>query len=392
MTASVTASATAPAPASAAPPAFLRYDPGIESVPPGEAETARALVDTLCGIGRATDRPGAPTLRSVHAKSHGLLAGELEVLPGLAAPYAQGLCAAPGRYPVVLRLSTTPGDLLDDGVSTPRGLALKVIGVPGERLEGPEAPGPEDSGSEAAGTQNFVLISGPVAPVPDPGTFLRTLRLFALTTDRIEGVKRALSTALRGVQAAVVAATGGPSAALVAFGGQPATHILGESFFSQVAIRWGDHVAKVAVVPVSPELTALTNRPLPADGGPNALRASVLTHFRDRGGVWELRAQLCTELAAMPVEDPAAVWPEAASPYVAVARITVPPQCAWSPARAAAVDEGMAFDPWHGLAAHRPLGTIMRVRRTVYAALRASRAERSGRAIEEPRAAPDLPD
>ena len=367
---------------SAAPPAFLRYEPGVETVPPGEAETAQGLVDTLCGIGRATDRPGAPTLRSVHAKSHGVLAGELEVLPGLPAPYAQGLCAAPGRYPVVLRLSTTPGDILDDAVSTPRGFAMKVIGVPGERLDG----------SGTTGTQDFVLISAPVAPVPDPATFLRTLRLFALTTDRIEGAKRALSGVLRGVQAAVVAATGGPSATIAAFGGQPATHILGETFYSQVAIRWGEHVAKVAVAPVSHELTALANRPLPAEGGPNVLRESVRAHFAERGGVWELRAQLCTDLAAMPVEDPAAVWPEAASPYVAVARITVPPQSAWSPERAAAVDEGMGFDPWHGLAAHRPLGSIMRVRRVVYAALRASRAERSGRAIEEPRAAPVLPD
>src|SRR5258708_6928935 len=38
-----------------------------------------------------------------------------------------------------MRFSTIPGDILDDSVSTPRGLAIKVIGVEGERLEGSEA-------------------------------------------------------------------------------------------------------------------------------------------------------------------------------------------------------------------------------------------------------------
>ena len=71
----------------------------------------------------------------MHAKSHGLLRGELQVLE-LPLPYAQGLFATPQTYPALIRLSTTPGDLLDDKVSTPRGFALKVVGVQGERLPG----------------------------------------------------------------------------------------------------------------------------------------------------------------------------------------------------------------------------------------------------------------
>jgi hypothetical protein len=45
----------------------------------------------------------------------------------------------------------------------------------------------------------------------------------------------------------------------------------------------------------------------------------------------------------------------------------------------------MSFSPWHSLAAHRPLGAVMRVRRTVYEAAAAMRAERNGRIIKEPR-------
>lgn len=35
-----------------------------------------------------------------------------------------------------MRFSTNPGDMLDDKVSTPRGLAIKLIGVEGARLPG----------------------------------------------------------------------------------------------------------------------------------------------------------------------------------------------------------------------------------------------------------------
>jgi len=46
---------------------------------------------------------------------------------------------------------------------------------------------------------------------------------------------------------------------------------------------------------------------------------------------------------------------------------------------------GMSFSPWHGLAAHRPLGGIMRARKEVYEMAKRFRAEKNGRIIEEPR-------
>ena len=87
----------------------------------------------------------------------------------------------------------------------------------------------------------------------------------------------------------------------------------------------------------------------------------------------------------MPIENAAVVWPEEISPYRPIARITVKPQVAWSEARSSAVDDGMSFSPWHGLAAHRPLGGIMPVRKAVYKAAKKFRAEKNGRVIEEPR-------
>jgi hypothetical protein len=43
----------------------------------------------------------------------------------------RSVAASPRTYPVVIRLSTTPGDILDDTASTPRAPALKIVGVEG---------------------------------------------------------------------------------------------------------------------------------------------------------------------------------------------------------------------------------------------------------------------
>ena len=127
------------------------------------------------------------------------------------------------------------------------------------------------------------------------------------------------------------------------------------------------------------------------NGIPNALREAVVEFFAQNGGVWEVQVQLCTDLHDMPVENAAKIWDEDKSPYIPVATIRVEPQTAWSEARSAAVDDGMSFSPWHGLAAHRPLGSIMRVRKQAYEMGKRFRMERNRRTIEEPRHAVSLP-
>ena len=73
-------------------------------------------------------------IRDAHAKSHGILYGELTVLPDLPEHLRQGIFAEPGRkYPIVARLSTTSGMIRSDQVRGVRGLGLKVIGVTGDR-------------------------------------------------------------------------------------------------------------------------------------------------------------------------------------------------------------------------------------------------------------------
>jgi hypothetical protein len=238
----------------APPTAPLRYDPSVEQPETDEAEVGAELVKTLRGISETTFKDGGHALRSVHAKSHGLIQAELEVLAQDHPVLAQGLFAKPGKYPVVMRYSTISGDMLDDSVSTPRGLAIKVFGVEGERLAGADGQ-----------TQDFLLVNGPAFGAPNGKAFLANLKLLAATTDRIEGFKKIVSAALQPIEAAL-AKSGHPNATLATLGGQPETHVLGETYYSQVPLRYGDYIAKIALAPLSPELAALKDSPVHLHG------------------------------------------------------------------------------------------------------------------------------
>jgi hypothetical protein len=351
----------------------LPYTSSVEVIEDDEAETIQGLIDTMTHIQEITLKDGGHAIRSVHAKSHGLIAGRLIVSEGLPPALAQGLFARAGRYPVVMRISTIPGDLLDDRVSTPRGLAVKVLGIEGERL----------AGSEDATTQDFVLVNGPVFGAPTARKFLGVVKLLAATTDKAPGLKQAFSSAAQAIEKGLEA-LGGKSATLVTLGGHPETNVLGETYYSQAAIRYGDHIAKICVAPSSSGLKALTDAKVDLDDKPDGLRQAVVDHFASLGGEWEVRVQLCTDLDAMPVEDASVPWSEAESPYVTVAKIVADPQTAWSAERSAVVDDRMLFTPWHGIAAHRPLGNVMRARKQVYEMSKRFRAERNGVAFTEP--------
>jgi len=293
----------------------LPYDPSAERAKPGEAQAVAAINVSMRSILNTTWQDYGHPARSVHAKSHGLLEGELQVLDGLPVELAHGVFARPATYPVVLRISTNPGDILDDTVSAPRGLALKIIGVDGERLPG----------SEGDTTQDFVMANAPAFVAPDAQGFARSLKLLAATTNTGQTWKKGLSAVLRGAVTALKAA-GAQGGGLQALGGQPMTHPLGETFYTQAAFRHGEHVAKLSVAPVSPELLALKDAPVDLAGKPNGLRGAVIDFFHTNAATWELRVQLRTNERRMPVEDASVPWPEDESPYVAVARITVPRQ------------------------------------------------------------------
>src|SRR5258708_16660909 len=141
------------------------------------------------------------------------------------------------------------------------------------------------------------------------------MRMLARTTDKGQRLKKIVSAVMRQVQKAIVVVTGHPNTTVANLGGQPETHILGETFYSQAPLRFGDFIAKISVAPESPELKALAQASLNVNGVPNGLREAVLDFFGKNVGVWEIQSQLCTFLEHMPNENAAVVWSEEISTY-----------------------------------------------------------------------------
>lgn len=332
----------------------VRYSPSVEDIKPDEKETEAGLNETFDTILETTAQDYGHAVRSVHAKAHGILEGRMRVHEGLTPELAQGLFATPGEHKVYLRLSTNAGDILPDAISLPRGLALKVLDVEGERL-----PGAEGS------TQDFVMVNGPVFQTKTADQFLGNLKMLAKTTDRLEGTKTVMSGVLRGVSKALET-VGIESPKLQSLGGAPNVDPLGQTYYSVTPFRYGDYIAKFSIVPVSADLTELEDKEIDATDRPNAIRETVQAEMRARRGVWEMRVQLCRDLENQPVEDPTVEWNEDEAPFQTVATITADPQDSWDEARVQAVDEEMRFSVWTGLAAHQPLGNINRARRSAY--------------------------
>lgn len=357
----------------------LRFDPADEKPEAGEDKVNEGFLETFHGIQETVLEDSGHAERAVHAKLWGLFEGELTVFDDLLPDYAQGLFATPGAtHPVIMRLSSIPGDILDDDITVPHGLSVKVLNVEGERL----------AGSEGDTTQDFVMVNGPAFNTPNAKLFLTNLKALAATTDKIEGIKKGASVMNRGLEA-LIEAFGGESRTLKSMGGAPMTNPLGDAFYSQTAFRYGDFVAKFSIAPVSDNLVALANKKEDVKGKPDGFRELVVEEIARNGGEWAVRVQLRTDEKTMPIEDASKAWPQDESPYLPVASIKVAPQTAWSTERAK-TDDGLSFSVWHGIAAHQPLGSVNRVRKDNYKAAADFRGRANGCPMHQPTGALNL--
>lgn len=365
--------------------AFLPYGPDVETIQPDEAKVASEIAATMRKISAKVGDQFRHTMRPVHAKSHGLIRARLTVDAGLEAnlpePYRQGLFAEAGSYDAILRLSTNPGDILSDSISSPRGWAIKILGPTGLAML---------PGHEGERTQDFLCVNGPAFQVPDAAGFLKQLQMLEKHATDSPELKQVVSTTAR-LTGAALGAVGLESGALKGFG-HPETHILGETFYSQTPFRYGGYVAKISFAPASANLKALTGRHLEHAGDYSALRDAVVKFFATERAAWEVRAQLAMAGKETPIEDASVVWPETVSPQVRVGVLTAEPQEAYSAARRVFVDEQLSFSPWHGLAAHQPLGNVNRVRRPAYPDASRYRQAQEGRQRVEPKEIGELPD
>lgn len=292
----------------------------------------QARKSKLFGHGRALHRKGLTAIRA-----------ELEVLPGLPEHAAQGLFASPARYDATIRLSNGSMDVAADKVPDIRGLAIKVHG-----LSGPGALGVDTD------CQDWLLINFERFAFPKAEEFV------AFVVAAGHGIPALICHCLRryGLSGFSVLT------AFQAKMSKPFSGFATESFHTVVPSTVGPWAARVRIVPGPGAPDANAKNDWAADVA-NRLRAAPIT--------WDVQLQFYEDEATTPIEDARAGWTDA--PWLSVACLTAPVQDLASPEAKAfsASVEGQTFDPWHALAAHRPLGDVMRARKAVYFATQQAR-------------------
>lgn len=363
---------------------YVRYSDNIEVKQPNEDEDSRAVVESMARVNKIMFERYRHAIRDAHAKNHGILRGELEIYDNLPEHLAQGIFKEPRKYPVILRFSTAPGMIEPDKKSNQRGLAMKIIGVAGEKFL------PEE---KDAVTQDFLLVNYPIIPTGTVKDYLdqqKKIEEYINTPELFQTIQGAMLVAGRKIKNAI-----GKEEDPNDFG-TPGSHLLGDRYFSMAAIRYGDYLAKISLGPKSENVSALHGKQMDAElikNEPETFLTTIVTDFfKTQNAVYELSAQLCTDLEKMPVEDGSVQWMEEDSPYQPIAKLTISAQDITSPARRVYGDDVLSFNPFHCLPEHRPLGNIMRVRRLAYDTSSRYRHQMNAQPRVEPKSIDELPD
>jgi hypothetical protein len=320
----------------------------------------QAHIDSLIRLLRAKmerDYAKGRVLRDAHPKMHGCVRGEFSIARDLPPELRIGVFEEGRTYPAWVRFSNQSGTASPDAKPDIRGVAIKLMGVEGEKLT-------REGDREM--NQDFILISDSRFVTKDVEQFEGLVRglvsgalavgWFFLTHLR---VLRNLMSSLRRF-------------------GNP----LGIRYFSVAPYLLGTRAVKYSLIPRGAKDT-----PIPAHPTDDYLREAMVRQLGSGNAVFDFGVQLQTDPVAMPIEDPGVTWDELQSPFRNLATLTIPAQVFDTPRRREFGDN-LSFNPWRALPAHRPLGGISRARRQVYEALSTFRHERN----QSPRAEPTVND
>ena len=322
----------------------------LEQIPSGEAGMTQGVIQTAVRI-VDQHRESTRFLRDAHAKAHGCVKAEVQVLPQLAQSLRQGVFSEPGHtWQAIIRLSNGNAYPQFDSIRDARGMAIKLLDVPGKQLLGNRQEQHE---------QDFVMFSHPNFFVSDVAEYRQNvaaqadgkkiLAFFPGWDPRTWQVRHLL----------IALATLSP----------PPDSPTGTTYFSVSPYKFGEANAKFRVAP-DPDSCPAYTLPKQNHDLPNFLRSALNQQLStDRvPACFVLQIQRQDANKYMPIEDTSIEWREQDSPFETVARITLPPQDFDTPALNLACDN-LSFNPWFGIEAHRPIGGINRLRKAVYEAV-----------------------
>jgi catalase len=330
-----------------------------EQIPDGESAMTQDIIQTAVRI-VDQHRESTRYLRDAHAKAHGCVRAEVQVLPDLAAELRQGVFSEPGKtWQASVRLSNGNAYPQFDSIRDARGMAIKLLDVPGKQLLADQA---------ARHEQDFVMFSHPNFFVSDVAEYRQNVAAqadgksamaFFPGWDPRTWQVRHLFIAL----ATLSPAPDSPTQT---------------TYFSVSPYKFGANNAKFRVMP-DPGSCPAYILPKQNQDLPNFLRSALNQQLStDRiPACFVLQIQRQDANKYMPIEDTSIEWRESDAPFETVAKINLPAQDFDTPALNLQCDN-QSFNPWFGLEAHRPIGGINRLRKAVYEAVSDYRHSRNG--------------
>jgi len=308
-------------------------------------------------------------LRGVHPKSHGCVKAFFEVRQDIPEELQVGLFANPGqRFDAWIRFSNASVRVehdLKDGKHGSRGMAIKVLDVKGEVLL-------DDKGRR---NQDFLMINQPAFAFANAEDYLRLNQIIKENNDDPTLFFAPLQVDVPGVTAEQKARILRSFQLVQRLQSVPVANPLEVSYFGAAPFLFGaDRVMRFCAEPWGGEKP----QKLPANPSANYLHKALVKTMAQRQDVcFDFKVQVRSQGEDLEIEDASAVWDEAQTPYVNVAKITIPaPQRKIDGPQRVKRCEALAFTPWHCLADHQPLGSINRLRKAVYLASAKHRSAR----------------
>ncbi len=313
-----------------------------EEIPADEAERFERHSQTMADVQKATSETFGKG-RGLHRKRVLALSGSFTVMDDLPDHCRHGLFAKPGSYESVIRLSNGSGSIQSDKVPDIRGFAIKVKGLDGDSA----------MGTGKTDCQDFLLINHSAFSFPSADEFVGLVQsaakgglapiLFFIRSRGFFGGLKAVKTLTTNIKS-------------------PFSGFASQEFYSAAPLACGPYACRVRMLPAAP-----AGQPF-GEGARVDWAKEFSSHLEKGDLTFEFQLQFFVNETDTPIEDASVDWSESISPYVTVARLTVPKSALEQSKDKAFVEqvEKDAFDPWRALAEHRPLGRIMRVRKAVY--------------------------
>jgi catalase len=279
-------------------------------------------------------------LRQIHTKMHGCVVATFSVVPGLAEEYKVGVFKDEKTYPVWIRFSNSNSIPKPDKKKDIRGIAVKLMNVPGDKLL-------NDEFDEK--TQDFLLMSSETFFARNLVEFRKLLKA-STSKNKLKLVAFFLNPLhlpiLLRVKRSMIACR----------------NPFEINYWSTQAYQFGKQnmAVKYKIEPASDN--KLFSEDVTTE---NYLRNNMVETLKRNPVNFNFYIQLQTDPANMPVEDPTKKWN---STFVKVAEIHIRQQEFDTPAQMEFGDN-LSFNSWHSLPEHRPLGSFNRARKRVYETL-----------------------